>query len=301
MKLYIIAGPTACGKTAAAIQLAKKLDGEVVSADSIQVYRGMDIGTAKPTLDEREGVPHHMLDVVYPDEPFSVALYQQMATAVIADIHARGKTPILTGGTGFFINAVLYGNDFGGENSNHEIRSHLERAAALRGNVFLHEQLTLCDPDYAAGIHPNNIRRVINALAFFYTTGKKMSEHNKEQRGLHAKYDARFIVLNIEREALYRRIDERVLQMFERGLENEVRGLLDAGYHTGLVSMQGIGYKETAAYIEGRITRGEAVELIKRGTRRYAKRQLTWFRHQAKGAEWIEAEKGIDAGTLIGM
>jgi tRNA dimethylallyltransferase len=293
----------------------------------------MDIGTAKPTLMERDGVPHHMLDVVDPDEPFSVAVYQQMATAAIADIHARGKMPILTGGTGFYINAVLYGNDFGGpvkvgelnrninnavlygndfggmvnegefnrtndmivnrkQGSVSPLRMQLEKVAAERGNEYLHRQLTLCDPDYAAGIHPNNVRRVINALVFFNETGKKMSEHNSEQRGLNAKYDARFIVLNVERAELYKRIDERVLQMIEHGLEDEVRGLLDAGYHTGLVSMQGIGYKEMAAYLEGRITRDEAVELIQRGTRRYAKRQLTWFRHQAKGAEWIDAGKG---------
>jgi tRNA dimethylallyltransferase len=316
MNLYIIAGPTACGKTAAAIRLAKKLGGEIVSADSMQVYRRMDIGTAKPTLDEREGVPHHMLDVVDPDEPFSVAVYQQMAAEAIAEIHARGRMPILTGGTGFYINAVLYGNDFGGpvdeavsggtesqplngkRLDNSALRSHFENIAAERGNDYLHQQLALCDPEYAASIHPNNVRRVINALAFFYTTGKKISEHNREQRGLQAKYDTRFIVLNTERAELYRRIDERVLQMFAQGLEDEVRGLLAAGYHTGLTSMQGIGYKETAAYLEGRLTREETVELIQRGTRRYAKRQLTWFRHQAKGAEWIDAGKGIDVDDV---
>jgi tRNA dimethylallyltransferase len=327
-ELFIIAGPTASGKTAAAVALAQKIGGEVVSADSMQVYRGMDIGTAKPTLNEREGVAHHMIDVVNPDEAFSAALYQRMAAEAIADIRARGKVPILAGGTGFYINAVLYGNDFGeaaprqgtqhasknamdeepsgvskrlpgaesGEtiggasvftNPEDEIRKELTAEAALKGNAYLHEKLKQADPDYAAQVHPNNVRRVIRALAFFYSTGKKLSEHNSEQHKLQPLYDARFIVLNIERDELYRRIDRRVLLMFEQGLENEVQGLLKAGYHTGLVSMQGIGYKETAAFLQGQLTRGEAIELIKRNSRRYAKRQLTWFRHQAKGAEWI--------------
>ncbi|MDR1663361.1 MAG: tRNA (adenosine(37)-N6)-dimethylallyltransferase MiaA [Clostridiales bacterium] len=296
--LYVVAGPTACGKTAFAVKLAQKTDGEVVSADSMLVYRGMDIGTAKPTLAEREGVPHYMIDVAEPDEAFSAARYAEMAAAEISKIHERGKVPILTGGTGFYINAVVYGNDFNAADGakvsasaeESEYREYLTQLARDRGAVYLHGLLRDADPDAAASIHPHNIKRVARALSFFRSTGKRISGHNERQRKNTPVYDARFIVLYAaERKIMYNRINERVTGMFEAGLAEEVRGLLDAGYHERLPSMQGIGYKETALYLRGGCTLEQAAETIRLNTRHYAKRQLTWFRHRLPGdAAWVD-------------
>ena len=286
-KLYVIAGPTACGKTAAAIELAKEMNGEVISADSMQVYIGMDIGTAKPTVAEMDGIPHYMIDVVLPGEPFSVAEYVRGAEAAIQDICVRGKTPILAGGTGFYINAVIFGTQFTeAEEGQHErdnsLRNFYLNFAKEKGAAFLHEKLREADPKSAEVIHPNNIKRVARALSFCESTGRLFSLHNQTQKQQAAKYDVDFRLISMPREVLYERINARVLQMWETGLAAEVRGLLDKGYHLGLTAMQGIGYKEVVPFINGEQSEAETIAQIQQATRNYAKRQDTWFRHQVR-------------------
>jgi tRNA dimethylallyltransferase len=300
--LLVIAGPTASGKTAVAVEVAKRINGEVVSADSMQVYRGMDIGTAKPTADEKGGIPHHMLDVALPDEEFSAARYQQMAICIIADIHSRDKIPILAGGTGFYINAVVYRNEFiPQDDAETAYRAALRDVAHEKGSAFLHERLREIDPAAAAAIHPHNIKRVARALSFFHSTGGPISGHNASQRRNAPAYPLLYVVLDMPRNMLYERIDTRVAAMFETGLAQEVQGLLQAGYHTGLTSMQGIGYKETARYLSGEWTFGQAAEAIRTSTRHYAKRQITWFKHRADEAVlWpVSPEPAMTAERII--
>jgi len=283
-KLHVIAGPTACGKTAAAIELAKQTNGEVVSADSMQVYIGMDIGTAKPTTEEMDGVPHHLIDVVKPDEPFSVAEYVALANEAIKDIAGRGKTPILAGGTGFYINAVIYGAVFEEQEDkkDNELRLFYTELAKEQGGSFLHEKLQKLDPISAAAIHVNNVKRVIRALSYCESTGGLFSEHNKKQKEKAPQYDVDFRLINIPREILYERINARVLQMWDAGLAAEAQGLLDSGYHPSLTAMQGIGYKEVMPYLNGEQIKEDAISQIQQATRNYAKRQDTWFRHQLR-------------------
>jgi tRNA dimethylallyltransferase len=295
-ELYIIAGPTASGKTAAAIALAKEIDGEIVSADSMQIYKYMDIGTAKPTAEEMDDVPHHLLDVSLPDEAFSVAEYCVLAGEAIDDIKARGKVPVFVGGTGFYINAVLYGTQFAeGEAGQHaednRLRDEYMQLAKEKGAAFLHKQLQEKDPASAEAIHANNIKRVARALAFCEATGGLFSAYNAAQKtSRKAQYDASFNVITLPREVLYERINHRVLAMWDAGLPEEVGGLLAQGYAPGLVAMQGIGYKEVVPFIEGRQTKDEAIARIQQATRNYAKRQETWFRHQADGARWVDVQ-----------
>ncbi|MCL2048386.1 MAG: tRNA (adenosine(37)-N6)-dimethylallyltransferase MiaA [Defluviitaleaceae bacterium] len=281
-KLYVIAGATASGKTAAAIELAKKIDGEVISADSMQVYKGMDIGTAKPTQEEMAGIPHHMLSIIEPDQSFSAAEFQARAYDLIEEIFARKKAPILAGGTGFYINAVIYGAQFSNTAHTQEaaLRQRLEDEARLYGAELVHNKLAAADPAYAATLHPNNIKRVARALAYCQLTGKLFSEHNAEQREKKLVYDTELILLSMERKQLYERINARTIRMFEAGLVEEVRGLLEKGYGKGLASMQGIGYKETVQLIDGELTQEEAIAKIQQATRNYAKRQETWFKNQ---------------------
>ena len=285
--LHIIAGPTACGKTAAAINLAHKIDAEIVSVDSMQIYKGMDIGTAKPTAEEMQGIPHHMLDVVAPDEYFSVADYTRLAAAAIEDIISRGKTPILAGGTGFYINAVLYGAEFteaeeGQHEKDNQLRQFYTAAAKEKGSQYIHEKLQAVDPASAEAIHPNNIKRVARALAFCEATGSLFSVHNAIQKQKFPRYEAIVQLIDIPRETLYNRINARVVTMWDAGLPEEVAGLLAKGYAPNLASMQGIGYKETIPYLRGSQTKEEAIAQIQQATRNYAKRQDTWFRHQMK-------------------
>jgi tRNA dimethylallyltransferase len=283
---------TACGKTHTAIQLAKKINGEIVSADSMQVYKGMDIGTAKPKQAERENIPHYLIDVVHPDENFSAAQYKRLADAAIRDIHSRGRTAILTGGTGFYLNAVLYGHDFiETDEAEQVIRKELHDLAETRGAGFLHDELKTIDPASAAFIHPNNVKRVARAVSFYRSTGIRISDHNKTGRSQPPVYDTVFIVLYRERAELNQKINERVCMMFDEGLVDEVRGLLSKGYGRDLVSMQGIGYKETVRYLDGEYGLHDAMEAIMLATRQYAKRQSTWFRHRAEGAEWINMDE----------
>jgi len=288
--LIVIGGPTACGKTGFSIKLAKEIDGEIISADSMQVYRYMDIGTAKVTPEEADGVPHYLIDEFDPDEEYNVMLFQQKAKAYMEQIWAKGKVPILVGGTGFYINALLYDNDFTETENDTSYREECYKLAQEQGPEVLFERLKEVDPEYAEIMHANNVKRVTRALEYHYLTGQKFSEHNAEQKEKETPYDAAVIILNMDREKLYERIELRIDIMMEQGLLEEVKGLLDRGYTPDLVSMQGIGYKEFIPYFNGECTLEEAVTQLKTNTRRFAKRQLTWFRRQIDGL-WVDLSK----------
>ena len=288
--LIVIGGPTACGKTGFSIKLAKKIGGEIISADSMQVYRYMDIGTAKVTPEEADGVPHYLIDEFDPDEEYNVMLFQQKAKAYMEEIWAKGKTPILVGGTGFYINALLYDNDFTETENDTSYREECYRLAQEQGPEVLFERLKEVDPEYAEIMHANNVKRVTRALEYHYLTGQKFSEHNAEQKEKETPYDAAVIILNMDREKLYERIELRIDLMMQEGLLEEVKSLLDKGYTPDLVSMQGIGYKEFIPYFNGECTLEEAVIQLKTNTRRFAKRQLTWFRRQIEGL-WVDMDQ----------
>lgn len=288
--LIVIGGPTACGKTGFSIQLAKKIGGEIISADSMQVYRYMDIGTAKVTPEEADGVPHYLIDEFDPDEEYNVMIFQQKAKAYMEEIWAKGKVPILVGGTGFYINALLYDNDFTETENDTSYREECYRLAQEQGPEVLFERLKEVDPAYAEIMHANNVKRVTRALEYHYLTGQKFSEHNAEQKEKETPYNAAVIILNMDREKLYERIELRIDLMMEQGLLEEVKGLLEKGYTPDLVSMQGIGYKEFVPYFNGECTLEEAVTQLKTNTRRFAKRQLTWFRRQIEGL-WVDMDK----------
>ncbi len=296
--LVIIAGPTAVGKSAAAVDLAKCINGEVISADSMQVYRSMDIGTAKVSRQEMQGIPHHLIDIREPEEDFNITLFQELADKAIKDIRARGRLPIICGGTGFYIQSILYGIEFTEEDSDLSYRRELEEICRSRGPEPLVEDLKMKDPDSFLYFHENNIKKVIRALEFYHTTGRKMSEHNKEQRAREPVYHAAFFVLTDDRERLYRRIDERVDDMFKQGLVAEVEALKNKGIRREAVSMQGIGYKEVYDALAGDCTMEEAAERIKQGSRHYAKRQLTWFRRE-RDVIWLDRSAMEDPGRDI--
>ena len=277
-KIVVVAGPTASGKTALGIALAKELNGEIVSADSMQVYRGMDIGTAKATMDEREGIPHHMLDVAEPWEDYSVARYVEQAEACCRDILARGKLPILVGGTGLYIDSLVSGRDFAAVDSDQGLREALSAEYDALGGEAMHRRLQEIDPERAAILHPGDKRRIVRALEVYRLTGMTITEHDRQTRALPKRFDAAAIHLNFKnRSALYARIDRRVDRMVEQGLFREVEGLLAAGLSPESTAMQAIGYKEAVRALQGELSREEAVDLIKQSSRRYAKRQLTWF------------------------
>ena len=284
--LVILTGPTAVGKTALSIKLAKAIGGEIISADSMQVYRYMDIGSAKIKKEEMDGVPHHLIDILMPEEAFNVFIFKELAKEALDEIYQRGHIPIIAGGTGFYIQALLYDIDFETEEENTDIRKELETIAEVKGKQFLHEKLKEVDPVSAEEIHENNVKRVIRALEYYELNQKPISDHNKEQRQKDSAYNACYFVLNDERALLYERIDKRVDLMLEEGLVLEVQRLKDMGYHKNMVSMQGLGYKEILAYLDGECTLEEAVYLIKRDSRHFAKRQLTWFRRE-KDVIWI--------------
>ena len=292
--LYIIAGATASGKTAVAIALAHKIKGEIINADSMQIYRGMNIGTAKPDMAEREGIPHHLLDIVNPDEPFSVALYQKMAQEKIREIQGRGSVPILVGGTGFYINAVVYNTDFSPQNEDDTpLRNQYLHMATEKGASYIHDLLAARDPQAAREIHSSNIKRVARALAFVETTGALFSSHNaaqKEKKLLPLPSDIHFFILDMPREKLYERINRRTEIMLNAGLEEEVAGLLQKGYSPDLPAMQAIGYKEILAQTPKEIL----AQTIAQNTRHYAKRQLTWFRNSTPHARWINADDSAE-------
>ena len=287
--LIILTGPTAVGKTALSIKLAKAIQGEIISADSMQVYRGMDIGSAKVTTEEMDGVPHYLIDVLDPDEEFNVVVFQKLAREAMEKIYANGHIPIIAGGTGFYIQAILNEIAFTETETDDSYRKQLEQLAQEYGAQWLHDQLKEVDPQAAVDIHPNNVKRVIRALEFYKETGSKISEHNEAEQQKQSPYNFAYFVLNMDRQKLYERIELRIDQMLEQGLIEEVRQLQEKGCHAGMVSMQGLGYKEILAYLQGECTLEEAIYILKRDTRHFAKRQLTWFRREREVC-WIEKE-----------
>ena len=298
-KLVILTGPTAVGKTALSLKLAGRIGGEIISADSMQVYRGMDIGSAKATPQERALIPHHLIDLLDPSEEFHVVRFQEEARRAIEDIASRGKIPIMTGGTGFYIQAVLYDIDFTEAAEDAQYRQMLEEKARTEGNEALHAMLAEADPASAAAIHANNVKRVIRALEYYHETGNRISEHNEAERQRKSPYCSAYFVLNDERSRVYERINRRVDEMMKQGLPEEVDGLRRKGYTRDLVSMQGLGYKELLAYFDGEMSLEEAVETIKRDTRHFAKRQLTWFRRE-RDVIWVDKNSfGYDDEKIL--
>ncbi len=287
--LVILTGPTAVGKTKLSIALAKAIGGEIISADSMQVYRHMDIGSAKIRLEEMEGIPHYLVDVLEPWEEFHVVRFQQMAKEAMKKIREHGHIPILVGGTGFYIQAIVKDIDFT-ENEASPYREELTRLAEEKGADFLYEKLQKVDPKSAQIIHAHNVKRIIRALEFYQMTGKKISEHNKEQREKSSPYQFAYFVLQDERAKLYKRIEARIDEMLQDGLIEEVTALKEMGLKRGMVSMQGLGYKEILAYLDGECTLEEAVEILKRDTRHFAKRQITWFKREEE-VIWLDKGK----------
>lgn len=297
--LLILTGPTAVGKTKLSIALAKRLNGSVISADSMQVYRRMDIGSAKITPGEMEGVPHYLVDALEPEEEFHVARFQSMAKEAMEEIYGQGRLPIVVGGTGFYIQALLKDVDFSEESGASPYRAGLEAMAAAGEGDKLYRMLCEADPASAEKIHPNNSKRVIRALEYYHETGKPISRHNAEQMEKEPPYRYGYFVLNDVRSRLYERIGERVDRMMEQGLLEEVQGLNERGCHRGMVSMQGLGYKELLAYLDGECTLEEAVEIIKRDTRRFAKRQITWFKRE-RDVVWLDKQAfGYDEEAIL--
>lgn len=288
--LVILTGPTAVGKTKASIGLAKAIGGEIISADSMQVYKQMDIGSAKIKPSEMDGIPHYLVDILEPDEEFHVVLFQQMAKQAIQKIYEKGKIPILVGGTGFYIQAVLYDIDFSANEKDTSYREKLEKLAQTKGAEYLHDRLWEVDEKSAQDIHANNVKRVIRALEYFHQTGEKISEHNEEQRKKVSPYNFSYFVLNDERAHLYEKINLRVDQMINEGLVREVQSLKEKGYTRDMVSMQGLGYKEMLDYLDNKCSLEEAVEIIKRDTRHFAKRQITWFKREFD-VTWIDKKE----------
>ena len=275
--LIVLTGPTAVGKTKLSIALAKAVNGEIISADSMQVYRHMDIGSAKIRREEMQGVTHYLVDVLQPEDEFHIVKFQEMAKAAMKEIYAKGKIPILVGGTGFYIQAVTRDIDFTQAEQETSYREELEGLAREKGAEYLHEKLKEVDPKSAQNIHANNVKRVIRALEFYHQNKTPISEHNEEQKQQVSPYNLAYFVLNAPRELLYERIDQRVDKMMEEGLLEEVKALKERGCHREMVSMQGLGYKEILACLDGEYPLEEAIRILKRDTRHFAKRQLTWF------------------------
>ena len=296
--LIVLTGPTAVGKTALSISLAKAIGGEIISADSMQVYKYMDIGTAKIRPEEMENVPHHLIDILDPKIAFNVALFKEMAQKAVEEIYERGHIPIIVGGTGFYIQALLYDIDFSEEDSDQEIRNELESIAKEKGSVYLHECLREVDPESAEQIHHNNVKRVIRALEYYRMHGEKISVHNERERQKNSPYQFLYFVLTHDRQVLYDRIEKRIDQMIDEGLVNEVDKLLKMGYNQELVSMQGLGYKEFVPYLKGECTLEDSIYVLKRDTRHFAKRQLTWFRRE-RDVRWLDKSQHASEKELL--
>lgn len=288
--LIVLTGPTAVGKTSLSISLAKAVNGEIISADSMQVYKKMDIGSAKIRPEEMQGIPHYLVDVLEPEEEFHIVKFQQMAKKAMEDIYSRGKVPILVGGTGFYIQAVTKDIDFTEAQQENDYRKELEALAEEKGGEHLHDMLKKVDPVSADAIHAHNVKRVIRALEFYHQNGSPISAHNEEQKQHESPYNLAYFVLNMPRELLYERIDFRVDQMMKEGLLEEVTRLKNKGCHRGMVSMQGLGYKEILAFLDGEYPLEEAVRVLKRDTRHFAKRQLTWFRREQE-VIWVNKDQ----------
>lgn len=290
-KIVLIAGPTGVGKTETSVLLAKKMNTEIISCDSMQIYKGMDIGTAKVIQDEMQGVVHHMIDIREPWESFSVYDYVSMATPIAMRINAEGKIPLVVGGTGLYADSLIKGIDFKKDaGSDEKYREELEELSKAKGNEHLHNMLKEKDPESADAIHPNNVKRVIRALEYYYSTGNKISDYNKSTKALESPYTSVRIYFCRDRDSLYERIDKRVDKMLKDGLLGEVKELMSRGLTEGNTAIQALGYKETVSYIRGEITIEEATERIKTDTRHYAKRQLTWFRRDREGI-WLNLDE----------
>ena len=287
--LIVLTGPTAVGKTKLSITLAKAVNGEIISADSMQVYRYMDVGSAKITPDEMDGVPHHLVDVLDPTEDFNIVLFQQLAKKSMEEIYSKGRIPILVGGTGFYIQAITRDIDFTQSEQDDSYRKELEALAAEKGSSFLHDMLASVDPKSAEDIHENNVKRVIRALEFYKQNGTRISEHNEEQKEHVSPYNLAYFVLNAPRPLLYERIDARVDEMLKNGLVEEVKNLQRMGCHREMVAMQGLGYKEILSWLGGEYPY-EDIRILKRDTRHFAKRQLTWFRREGE-VTWVDKDK----------
>jgi len=288
--LIILSGPTAVGKTALSIELAKRVNGAIISADSMQVYKYMDIGSAKIMPEEMDGVKHYLIDELEPSDEFNIVVFQQKAKAALKEIYENGQIPIIAGGTGFYIQALLYDINFDNQDCNEAFRAELETLAKEQGNEVLHARLKEVDPVSAEKIHANNVKRVIRALEFYHLTGKPISEHNEMEQQKESPYNFAYFVLTDDRDNLYKRIDKRVDIMLENGLVDEVRGLKEKGYYRDMVSMQGLGYKEILDYLDGKCSLDEAIYILKRETRHFAKRQLTWFRRERE-VIWLDKQK----------
>ncbi|RKO64019.1 tRNA (adenosine(37)-N6)-dimethylallyltransferase MiaA [Caldibacillus debilis] len=294
-KLAVIVGPTAVGKTKVSVDVAKKLRGEIISGDSMQIYRGMDIGTAKIKKEEMQGIPHHLIDIKDPEESFSVAEFQRIVREKISEISRRGRLPMIVGGTGLYIQSVLYDYRFTGNGNTGRLRKELQERLRREGTEKLYRELSGIDPDSAIKIHPNDGRRIIRALEIYYSTGVTLTEHLRKQRN-ELRYDAAVVGLTMDRERLYKRIDERVDRMIEEGLLEEARRFYDRGLR-GCQSIQAIGYKELYAYFDGTLSLAEAIALLKKNTRNYAKRQYTWFKNKMD-VQWFDVE-AYPYGVLI--
>ncbi|AFS78528.1 tRNA Delta(2)-isopentenylpyrophosphate transferase MiaA [Gottschalkia acidurici 9a] len=288
--LFILVGPTAIGKTSLSIELAKRLNGEIISADSMQIYKYMDIGTAKIKDEEKEGIDHYLIDEVCPDEEFSVSDFQDRACNYIEIISQKNKLPMVVGGTGLYINSLIYDLDFSNAVSNWSLREEYTNKASVYGNKYIFDELKKVDPESAQRLHINDTKRIIRALEIYHETGKPMSEFYKDFRQPSNKFKIVMVGLNMDRDELYNRINKRVDIMISDGLINEVKVLLDKGYSEKLTSMKGIGYKEIIKYLNGEYSLEEAIDTLKRESRRYAKRQLTWFRRE-KDMYWINIDE----------
>ncbi len=296
-EVIVIVGPTASGKTNLSIELAKRLNGEIISADSMQVYKHMDIGTAKPTPEEMQGIKHYLIDEIMPDEEFNVVKFKELAEKYIEEILAKDKQPILVGGTGLYISSLINNINFSETETDWELRELLNKEAEEKGSEFIHNKLKLVDPVSAENIHPNNVKRVIRALEVYYQTQKPISYHNEKSREIPSKYKFILLGLNMEREKLYERINKRVDVMLENGLVEEVKRLVELGYSEAITSMQGIGYKEILWYLRNEISLDEAIDIIKRDSRRYAKRQITWFK-RIKEIKWFSIDNFGNTNTI---
>ncbi|AFH62181.1 tRNA (adenosine(37)-N6)-dimethylallyltransferase MiaA [Paenibacillus caseinilyticus] len=297
-KLLVLVGPTAVGKTKLSLTLAKEYNAEIISGDSMQVYRGMDIGTAKASPEELAEVPHHMIDIHDPDHPFSVAEFQERSRALIEEISGRGRLPFIVGGTGLYVESVCYDFKFSESGSDEAFREEQQAYADTYGPEALHERLRAVDPASADRLHPNDVRRVIRALEIYHVTGERQSEQLEAQGRKESPYELCIVGLTMDRALLYKRIEERIDIMMRQGLLEEVRGLMERGYDEAVVSMQALGYKEIVGHLQGHYSLEEAVELLKRDTRRFAKRQLSWFRHM-KDIAWVDVSNLAEFATHL--
>ena len=296
--LIVLTGPTAVGKTSLSIMLAKEIGGEIISADSMQVYKYMDIGTAKVTKEEMCGIPHFLIDELEPDEEFNVTIFKNKVMKYIEEIRNRGHVPIIVGGTGFYIQSVIYDINFTEYGDDSDIRKKYEEIAKISGKTELHKRLSDVDKEYADSVSENNVKKVVRALSFYEMTGEKLSVHNTKERERTSPFDFAYFVLTMDRKKLYERIDKRVDLMFKMGLVDEVKSLMKKGYNKSMVSMQGIGYKEVIDYLNGETSMDECIDIIKRDTRHFAKRQLTWFKRE-KVVTYIDKEKFVTEADCL--